>query len=39
MNEQVKEYIGSYPEEIRELYGKLRQLILDSAVQEPEEVL
>ena len=40
MNEQVKEYLEKYPEEIRELYGRLRQLILDASSQvEPEEQL
>ena len=39
MNEQVKEYIEKYPEEITGLFKKLRQLVFDSTDIEPEEKL
>ena len=39
MNEQVKEYIGKYPGEIIDLFGRLRQMILDSVSCELEETL
>lgn len=39
MNTQVKEYIEKYPSEIVDLFNRLRQLIFDSVVSEPEETL
>ncbi len=39
MNEAIKEYLGQYPAEIRELYGNLRTLIYDSTPQALEEKL
>ena len=39
MNEQIKAHIGKYPGEIIDLYGYLRQMILDSAPCEPEETM
>ena len=39
MNEQIKAHIGSYSDKISDLYGCLRQMILDSAPCEPEEAL
>ena len=39
MNEQIKVHIGNYPGKIIELYGCLRQMILDSAPCEPEETM
>ena len=39
MNEQIKVHICNYPGKIIELYGCLRQMILDSAPCEPEETM
>ena len=39
MNEQIKEYLNNYPEEIVDMFHKLRQLIFDSVSCEPEETL
>ena len=39
MNVQVTAHIDGYPDEIKELYRKLRQLIFDSTLSEPEEKL
>ena len=39
MNEQVKEYIEKYPSDIIEMYNLLRELILDSTTNKPEETL
>jgi len=39
MNEQVKEYIDKYPDEIIDMYHHLRQLIFDSALCKPKEML
>ena len=39
MNEQVKEYLNKYPDEIVDRFHKLRQLIFDSTPCEPEETL
>ena len=39
MNEQIKEYLNNYPEEIADVFHKLRQLIFDSVSCEPEETL
>ncbi len=39
MNEQVKEYLNKYPDEIVDMFHKLRQLICDSAPCEPEETM
>ena len=39
MNEQIKAHIGKYPGKIVDLYGRLRQMILDSAPCEPEETM
>lgn len=36
---EVKEYISKYPEEIRELFYKLRQLMFDSVSMDLEETL
>ncbi len=37
MNGQVKEFIDKYPNEIIDMYNKLRGLIFDSVSCEPEE--
>ena len=39
MNEQVKEYLSKYPDEIVDRFHKLRMLIFESASCEPEETL
>ena len=39
MNEQVKEYLSKYPDEIVDKFHKLRQLIFDSTPCEQEETL
>ena len=39
MNEQVKEYIDKYPNNIIEMYNTLRKLIFDSASFEPQETM
>jgi hypothetical protein len=39
MNEQVKEQINNYSSEVIDMFGRLRQLLLDSAPCEPEEKL
>lgn len=39
MNEQVKEYLNKYPDEIVDRFHKLRQLIFESVSCEPEETL
>ncbi len=39
MNEQVKDYIDKYPNEIIDMYNHLRQMIFDSVSCEPEETL
>ena len=39
MNEQVKEYIDKYPDEIIDMYYHLRQMIFDSVSCKPEERL
>lgn len=39
MNNTVKEALQKYPNEIIDLYGQLRQLILDSTSCTPEEQL
>lgn len=39
MNEQVKEYIEKYPDEIVDLFFRLRKIVLDSASVEPQETL
>ena len=39
MNEQVKEYIEKYPNEIIEMFNNLRQLIVDSVSCEIEETM
>ena len=39
MNEQVKDYIDKYPDEIVDRYLELRQLIFDSVSGKPEETL
>lgn len=39
MNEEIKAYIDKYPDEIQELYIKLRTIIYDSVSQEIEEKL
>ena len=39
MNEQVKEYIDKYPNNIIEMYNTLRKLIFDSVSPEPQETM
>lgn len=39
MNEQVRDYIAKYPNEIVDMYNNLRQLIFESVSCEPEETL
>ena len=39
MNEQVREYIDKYSNEIIDMYGTLRKLIFDSASSEPQEIM
>lgn len=39
MDEQINEYLCKYPAETVELFKALRQLIYDSASNEPEETL
>jgi len=39
MNEQVKEYINNYPNEIVDMFNDLRQLIFESVSCEPEETM
>lgn len=39
MNEQVREYVDKYSDEIIDLYNTLRKLILDSSSSEPQETL
>ena len=39
MNEQVKNYIDTFPSGIAELYNNLRQLVFESVSCEPEETL
>ena len=37
MDKMVKEYLERYSDEIRELYDRIRQLVLEAAQPEPEE--
>lgn len=39
MSDQIKEYIGIFPENIIALYNNLRKLVFDSVSVEPDEVL
>lgn len=39
MNKEVQEYVEKYSIEVKELYGKLRNLVLDSVSNEIEEKL
>lgn len=39
MNEQVREYMGKYPDAIAEMFQTLRQMIFESVPCEPEEKL
>ena len=39
MNEQVREYLEKYSNEIIDLYESLRKLIFDSASSEPQETM
>ena len=39
MNEQIKEYLDRYPDDIRQLYERLRQLIYAGSSCEPVETL
>ena len=39
MNEQVKEYIDKYPNNIIEMYNTLRKQIFDSVSSEPQETM
>lgn len=37
MNEQIREYLKKYPEDVAALFSVLRQMIFDSADAAPEE--
>ena len=39
MNEQIKEYIDKYPNDIIDMYDTLRKLIYDSTSSEPRETM
>ena len=39
MNEQVREYVDKYPNEIIDMYNILRKLIYDSVSSEPQETM
>lgn len=39
MNKEVQEYVEKYPIEVKELFGKLRNLLLDSVFDDIEEKL
>ena len=39
MNEQIREYIDKYPNEIIDMYSVLRKLIFDSISSEPQETM
>ena len=39
MNEQIKEYIDKYPNDIIDMYIVLRKLIFDSVSSEPQETM
>lgn len=39
MNKEVQEYVEKYPIEVKELFGKLRNLLLDSVLDDIEEKL
>lgn len=39
MNEQVREYIDKYPNDIIDMYNVLRKMVFDSVSCEPEETL
>lgn len=39
MNEQVREYVDKYSDEIIDLYNTIRKLIFDSSSSEPQETL
>jgi len=39
MNEQVKEYLGKFSPEIRDMFCSLRKIIFESASQKPTEAL
>ena len=39
MNKEVQEYVEKYPIEVKELFGKLRNLVLDSVPDDIEEKL
>ncbi len=39
MNEQIKEYIDKYPNDIVDMYIVLRKLIFDSVSSEPQETM
>jgi len=39
MHEQVKEYLGKYPDEIKDLFCTIRHIVLESAPSEPQEML
>ena len=39
MNELVKDYVDKYPDAIIEMYHNLREMILNSVPDEPEETL
>ena len=39
MNEQVKDYVEKYPNEIVIMFGELRELIYSSTSKKPEEKL
>ena len=37
MNEQIREYLNTYPKEIIDMYNRLRALIFDSVSSAPQE--
>ena len=39
MNERVKEYLSTYPDDIVDLFHRLRQIVWDCALSEPQETL
>ncbi len=39
MNEQIREYLNKYPNEIIDMYSTLRKLIVDSVSSEPQETM
>ena len=39
MNEQIRDYISRFPEEIIDMFDSIRQIIFDSSSNEPREEL